>query len=169
VVVVSSLSVGIPFTVGFRLSRSHWLSRIHFLETFLSLLKSRLSQSLSRTSFFHDWILAVMEPLLNYFFHDGISAITKPFSNFFFSLWNFGYHGAFLKLLFFYDKISAITEPFSNFFFPRWNFRRHALWGKTLFIYITDSIYIGFASLKTLPLDLGPLCKEKSMVLLILN
>jgi hypothetical protein len=30
------------------------------------------------------------------------------------------------------------------------------IWGKTLFIYITKSIYIGSASLKTLPLDLEP-------------
>jgi hypothetical protein len=30
------------------------------------------------------------------------------------------------------------------------------IWGKPLFIYITKSIYIGFASLKTLPLDLEP-------------
>jgi hypothetical protein len=30
------------------------------------------------------------------------------------------------------------------------------VWGKTLFIYITKSIYIGSASLKTLPLDLEP-------------
>jgi hypothetical protein len=29
-------------------------------------------------------------------------------------------------------------------------------WGKTLFIYIKKSIYIGPASLKTLPLDLEP-------------
>jgi hypothetical protein len=30
------------------------------------------------------------------------------------------------------------------------------IWGKTLFIYITKSIYIGSASLKTLPPDLEP-------------
>jgi hypothetical protein len=30
------------------------------------------------------------------------------------------------------------------------------MWGKTLFIYITKSIYIGSASLKTLPIDLEP-------------
>jgi hypothetical protein len=30
------------------------------------------------------------------------------------------------------------------------------IWGNTLFIYITKSIYIGSASLKTLPLDLEP-------------
>jgi hypothetical protein len=51
-------------------------------------------------------------------------------------------------------------------------FLKYAVWGKTLFIYIyiyiTKSIYIVFASLKTLPLDLEPLCKEKSTVLLIL-
>jgi hypothetical protein len=35
-------------------------------------------------------------------------------------------------------------------------FTRHMIWGKTLFIYITKSIYIGSASLKTLPLDLEP-------------
>jgi hypothetical protein len=33
--------------------------------------------------------------------------------------------------------------------------KMHVL-GKTLFIYITKSIYIGSASLKTLPLDLEP-------------
>jgi hypothetical protein len=35
-------------------------------------------------------------------------------------------------------------------------FTKCTIWGKTLFIYITKSIYIGFASLKTLPLDLEP-------------
>jgi hypothetical protein len=35
-------------------------------------------------------------------------------------------------------------------------FTRHMIWGQTLFIYITKSIYIGPASLKTLPLDLEP-------------
>jgi hypothetical protein len=30
------------------------------------------------------------------------------------------------------------------------------IWGKTLFIYITKGIYIGSASLKTMPLDLEP-------------
>jgi hypothetical protein len=35
------------------------------------------------------------------------------------------------------------------------------IWGKTLFIYITKSIYIGSASLKTLPLDLEPPLKGK--------
>jgi hypothetical protein len=32
----------------------------------------------------------------------------------------------------------------------------HMIWGMTLFIYITKSIYIGSASLKTLPFDLEP-------------
>jgi hypothetical protein len=35
-------------------------------------------------------------------------------------------------------------------------FTKCTIWGKTLFIYITKSIYIGFASLKTLPFDLEP-------------
>jgi hypothetical protein len=38
----------------------------------------------------------------------------------------------------------------------------------SFYTYITKSIYIGSASLKTLPLDLEPLCKEKSTVLLSL-
>jgi hypothetical protein len=45
---------------------------------------------------------------------------------------------------FFHDGILAIT-----------------IWGKTLFICITKSIYIGSASLKTLPLDLEPLLQGK--------
>jgi hypothetical protein len=43
------------------------------------------------------------------------------------------------ELFFFHDGILAVT-----------------IWGKTLFVYITKSIYIGSASLKTLPLDLEP-------------
>jgi hypothetical protein len=35
-------------------------------------------------------------------------------------------------------------------------FSKCTIWGKTLFIYITKSIYMGSASLKTLPLDLEP-------------
>jgi hypothetical protein len=34
--------------------------------------------------------------------------------------------------------------------------KKCTIWGKTLFIYTTKSIYIGSASLKTLPLDLEP-------------
>jgi hypothetical protein len=41
------------------------------------------------------------------------------------------------------------------FFFHDGIHKMHDL-GKTLFIYITKSIYIGSASLKTLPLDLEP-------------
>jgi hypothetical protein len=40
---------------------------------------------------------------------------------------------------------------------------RHMIWGKTLFIYITKSIYIGSASLKTLPLDLEPPLQGKEL------
>jgi hypothetical protein len=59
--------------------------------------------------------------------------------------------------LFFHDGILAITKPFSRTLsFFTMVFSRYAIWGKTLFIYITKSIYIGTASLKTLPLDLEP-------------
>jgi hypothetical protein len=49
-------------------------------------------------------------------------------------------------------------EPFlTNFFFcSRWNFELCDLGEHSFHIYITKSIYIGSASLKTLPLDLEP-------------
>jgi hypothetical protein len=50
-----------------------------------------------------------------------------------------------------YDGISAITKPFHPM-----KFTKCTNWGKTLFIYITESIYTGPASLKTLPIDLEP-------------
>jgi hypothetical protein len=152
-VVVSSLLVGIPSTVGFRLSRSLWLTRSLFLETFSSLLKSRRWQSLSRT-----FLMMVFR-------------LSQNLSQTFLSRkWNSGYQESFLELLSFtmeyqlsqshsrtflsLNGISAITEPFSNFSFSRYNFRRHLVWGKTLFIYIIESIYIGFAVVWT---SLGPL------------
>jgi hypothetical protein len=55
-----------------------------------------------------------------------------------------------------HDGILAITEPFHKFFFHMMESKKCMIWGKTLFIYITKSIYIGSASLKTLPLDLDP-------------
>jgi hypothetical protein len=50
------------------------------------------------------------------------------------------------ELFFFHDGILAIRKPFLMNFFPfsRWDSRN------------TKSIYIGSASLKTLPLDLDP-------------
>jgi hypothetical protein len=124
--------------------------------------------------FFNDGIQAVTKPFSRtfFFFHNGILAITKPFSRTFF----FFHDGilAFMKpfsrtFFFFHNGILAITKSFSRtFFFFHDGILAITIWGKTLFIYITKSIYIGSASLKTLPLDLEPLCKEKSTVLLIL-
>jgi hypothetical protein len=106
------------------------------------------------------------------------------FMYFSFTRWNLGYHKALSRISFSHDGISAITKPFHEFlfhtmesrlsrslftiFFHTMEFTKCTISGKTLFIYITKSIYIGSASLKTLPLDLEPLCKEKSTVLLIL-
>jgi hypothetical protein len=137
----------------FRLSRSFSHEIFYFFT-----MEFWLSRSLSHEhfSFFHDGILAITKPFSRtfFFFHDGILAITKSFS------WTF---------FFFHDGILAITKPFSRtFFFFHDVILTITIWGETLFIYITKSIYIGSASLKTLPLDLEPLCKEKSTVLLIL-
>jgi hypothetical protein len=78
------------------------------------------------------------------------------FTNFSFTWWNLGYHGAFSRIFLSHGGISAITEPFHELFFHTMEFTKCTIWGKTLFIYITKSIYIGTASLKTLPLDLEP-------------
>jgi hypothetical protein len=67
----------------------------------------------------------------------------KPFSRTFF---------------FFLDGILAITKPFSRtfFFFHDGILKIHDLGEDPFYTYITKSIYIGSASLKTLPLDLEP-------------
>jgi hypothetical protein len=78
------------------------------------------------------------------------------FTNFSFARWNLSYHGAFSRFFLSHDRISAITEPFHELFFHIMEFIKCTIRGKTLFIYITKSIYIGSASLKTLPLDLEP-------------
>jgi hypothetical protein len=97
-VVVSGLSVGIPLTVGFRLSLSLWLSQSPF------------------TNFlFSQWIFG---------YHGAFSRITMEFrfsrslfTNFSFSRWNLGYQGAFSRTFLFHDGISAIKEPFHELFF----------------------------------------------------
>jgi hypothetical protein len=153
------------FTMELRLSRS--LSHEFFL--------------FSRWNFGYQEALS---HVLFFFFHNGISAITEPFSRilsfftmefrlsgspfsrtfFLFSQWNFGYHGAFLtNSFFFHDGISAIRKPFlTNFFsfftmeFRDTKYETRNLGEDSLYIYIRKSIYIGSASLKTLPLDLEP-------------
>jgi hypothetical protein len=106
-----------------------------------------LSRSLSHELFFffHDGILAITKHFSRtfFFFHDGILAITKPFSRTF---------------LFFHDGILAITKPLSRtfFFFLDGILKIRNLEEDSFYTYITKSIYIGSASLKTLPLDLEP-------------
>jgi hypothetical protein len=81
-------------------------------------------------------------------------------TNFFlFSRWNSGYHEAFLTTFFLFSRWnSGYHEAFlTNFFLlSRWNPGYHDLGEDSFYIYITKSIYIGSASLKTLPLDLEP-------------
>jgi hypothetical protein len=83
------------------------------------------------------------------------------FTNFSFSWRSLGYHRAFSRIFLSHDGISAITEPFHEFFFHMMESKKCTIWGKTLFIYIKKSIYIGSASLKTLPLDLEPPLQRK--------
>jgi hypothetical protein len=89
------------------------------------------------------WLSRSLSHELFFFFHDRIQAITKPFSRTFF---------------FFHDGIQAITKPFSRtFFFIHDGILEIRDLGEDSFhTYITKSIYIGSASLKTLPLDLEP-------------
>jgi hypothetical protein len=71
-----------------------------------------------------------------------------------FTQWNIGYHGASSRIFLSHGGISGIKEPLHEVFFNMVEFTKCTIWGKTLFIYITKSIYIGSASLRTLPLDL---------------
>jgi hypothetical protein len=93
------------------------------------------------------WLSRSLFHELFFFFHDGISAIAKPFSRTFFN---------------FHDGILAITKPFSRtFFFHDGILKIRDLGEDSFYTYITKSIYIGFASLKTLPLDLEPPLQRK--------
>jgi hypothetical protein len=160
-------------TVGFRLSRSLWLSQRPFTNSPSFMMEFWLSRSLSQELSFSRWNLG---------YHEAFLMIV-------FTWWNLGYHRAFSRIFLSHGGVSAITEPFHEFFFhtveyrlsrslftnfsfTRWNIGYHGafsriffhtveftkctIWGKTLFIYITRSTYIGSASLKILPLDLEP-------------
>jgi hypothetical protein len=90
--------------------------------------------------------------LFTNFFHMVESRLSRIlFMIFSFTWWNLGYHEAFSRIFLSHGGILAITKPFHKV-----EFTKCTIWGKTLFIYITKSIYIGPASLKTLPLDLEP-------------
>jgi hypothetical protein len=102
---------------------------------------------------------------------------------FLFSRWNFGYHEAILTNFSFFTMEFWLSGSLSHelFLFSRWNFgyleafltnfsflkmdfsrheiRNTQIGGRLfsyIYIYIRKSIYIGSASLKTLPLDLEP-------------
>jgi hypothetical protein len=128
---------------------------------------SAIRKPFSRTFFlFSRWNFGYQGALLTnfFFFHDGISAIRKPFSRtfsfftmefrlsgslshelFLFSRWNFGYQEAFLTNFFFFHDGILETRNLGEDSFHIY-----------IYIYIRKSIYIGSASLKTLPLDLEP-------------
>jgi hypothetical protein len=102
-----------------------------------------LSRSLSQELFFfYDGILAIKEPFSRTFlFYDGILAIKEPFT----------------RTFLFPDGILAIKEPFSRTFLFYDGIHKMCDLGEDSFhTYIRKSIYIGSASLKTLPLDLEP-------------
>jgi hypothetical protein len=105
-----------------------------------------LSQSLSHELFFffHDVILAITKPFSRtfFFFHDGILAITKPF----------------LRTFSFFTIEFWLSQSLSHelFFFHNGTFGIRDLGEDYFHTYITKSIYIGSASLKTMPLDLEP-------------
>jgi hypothetical protein len=181
-----------PFHEFFFFMMELWLSRSPFHEFFpFHDGTLAIKEPFTRTFHFFTmefWLSRSLSHELS-IFHDGILAIKEPFTrNFSFSRWNSGYQGGFHtnfffftmefwlsrslshELFLFHDGILAIKEPFTRTFsFSRWNSQNARFRGRLFsYVYITKSIYIGSASLKTLPLDLEPLCKEKSMVLLIL-
>jgi hypothetical protein len=94
-----------------------------------------------------------------FLFHDGILAIKEPFTRtFLFSPWNSGYQGAFHTNFSFFTMEFWLLRSLSHelFFFHDGIRKMHDLGEDSFHIYITKSIYIGSASLKTLPLDLEP-------------
>jgi hypothetical protein len=107
--------------VGFRLSRSLWLSRSLFLKIFFSLLKSRLSRSLFHKLYLKMGFRLSRSLSRTFLSHDGIEAIKEPFTNFSFSRWNRGYHRALLRTFVSHDGIEAIRSIFTNFSFLQWN------------------------------------------------
>jgi hypothetical protein len=109
-----------------------------------------LSGSLSNELFlFHDGILAIKKPItqiFSFFMMEFWLSGSLFSQTFYFSRWNSGYQEAFLTNFFlFHDGILEIRNFGEDYFH----------------IYITKSIYIGSASLKTLPLDLEPPLQKK--------
>jgi hypothetical protein len=126
--------VGIPLTVGFRLSQSLWLSQSPFTNSSFSRWNSGYHEAFSRISISHNEISAITKPFHEFLFHMMESWLSQSlFTNFSFTWWNLGYHKAFSRILFHmmesqlsrilftiflsHDGISAITEPFHKFFF----------------------------------------------------
>jgi hypothetical protein len=110
--------VGIPLTVGFRLSRSLWLSQSPFTNPSSFMMEFWLSRSLSHELSFSRWNLDYHEAFIMIFCYTMVSQLSwNLFTNFSFTRWNIGYHGAFLRIFLSHGGISAITEPFHEFFF----------------------------------------------------
>jgi hypothetical protein len=122
-------------------------------------MESRLSQSPFHEFFFHNRISDIKEPFTRtLLFHDGILAVKEPFTR------TFLFHNAilaikepFTRTFLFHDGILAINEPFTRtILFHDGIHKMRDLGEDSFHTYITKSIYIGSASLKTLPLDLEP-------------
>jgi hypothetical protein len=124
-------------------------------------MESRLSRSPLHKLFFFTMVFWLSRSLSHelFLFHNGILAITNPFTRTFsFSRWNSGYQGAFHTNFFFFTMEFWLSRSLSHelFLFHDGNHKMHDLGEDSFHIYITKSIYIGSASLKTLPLDLEP-------------
>jgi hypothetical protein len=129
-----------------------------FHEFFFDTMESWLSQSLFTNFSLTQWNIGNHGAFSWIFiWHNGISAITEPFHEFFFDTMESRLsRSLFTNILFIRWNLRLSRSLFKNFSLTQWNPQNARFWGKTLFIYITKSIYIGSASLKTLPLDLEP-------------
>jgi hypothetical protein len=119
-----------------------WLSRSLSHELFFFTMEFWLSRSLSHELFFFTmefWLSRSLSQEL------------------FFFTTEFWLSGSLSYELFFFTMEFWLSRSLSHeLLFHTMEFTKCTIWGKTLFIYITKSIYIGSASLKTLPLDLEP-------------
>jgi hypothetical protein len=127
------------FTNSFSFTMEFWLSRSLFHELFL----------------FHDGILAIKEPFSRTF---SLSRWNSSYQGAFHTIsrWNSGYQGAFHTNFFSFIMELWLSRSLSHeLFLFHDGILRIRVFGEDSF-HITKSIYIGSASLKTLPFDLEP-------------
>jgi hypothetical protein len=134
--------VGIPLTVGFRLSRSLWLSESPFTNSSFFTMEFRLSRILSQIFFSHGGISAILKPFHKFLFGTMEFRLSRSlFTNFSFTRWNLGYHEAFSRIFPFHMVESWLSQSlFTNFSFTRWNLCYHEAFSQIFPFHTVESL-----------------------------